>query len=157
MKLEFHLYAKPPLPEVVGPARALREKQLPLVLVAFIASVVLGAVTYIRYWDKHPEWQFAFECGLIVLGLLIIFLVWKLVKIILCLIQLGEAHPETARAYLACASNEAVKSYSRTVMQQGRNLTMGEADMLMEHCKTREEILKLAAYYEKHAPLAIYE
>ena len=155
MNITFDLRAGPPSPDVIEPVRKRQEKLLPILLIVLIACPILGSVAYFQFWNKYPDWQFTLELGLIGLGILAPILLWKLCTTIFSLTRLNEAHPVTANAYLESTSNEVIRSYCRKVIQQGRNLTLREADIILGHYKTREEILRLAAYYEEHAPLAI--
>lgn len=156
MQIEFQLHTEPPLPEVLVPARKRQKKLLLVVLPVLIATVLSGIIAYARFWGNYPDGQSALEYSLMGLGFLAAVLAWKLVKTIFGFIRLSEVHPVSAQAYWESASSEAVKSYCGKVMQQGRNLTMGETDMLLKHCRTQEEITRLSAYYEEHAPMTNY-
>lgn len=152
MAPEFNLYIRPPPPEALEPFRKRLDKLFPLVIAALFANLLLGAVVYVKFWDNYPGWQTIIEGSFLGLVLLSALLLWKLAKIISHAAKLTEAHSVTAHAYLTCANSEFVKSYCRAVIQQGRNLTMEEADMLFKYCTAPDEIARLAAYYEEHAP-----
>ena len=156
MKIKFDVHAEPPLPEVIEPARKRQERSLPFMVIALILGILLAAATHFHFRDKYPDWETVFEYGLAGLGILGAILIWKLAATIINLTQLNEANPVTANAYLECASNPLVQSYCAKVIQQRRNLSLGEADMLLKLCQTREDIVRLASYYEEHAPLAIF-
>ena len=153
MAIEFHLHRDPPPAKLLELTRRRLERSMPLVIGALVLTMLLDAHAHLRLAPQYPEWESIIDDGLIFSGFLVAYLLWKLVRNVCALARLGEAHPVTAPAYLACSSSDAVKSYCNKVMQQGRNLTMAEAELLLQNCKTRAEILKLAEYYEQHAPL----
>lgn len=140
----------PPLPEQVEAARKHQDRMLLLSLGTLFAFGALTAILFFEFWRTNPDQQSQYEQWLMGFGVLLAILIWKLTRIISGMAQMAEAHPETARAFLACANSTAVKSYSRSIIQQGRTLTMKEANMLMAQCKTKEEIAKLAAHYDEH-------
>lgn len=156
MKIVFDLYSKPPGADFVGASRMRLERFIPIVIAALVAIVCLSGFAFFNLRDTLPQWHDAIEGGLVFLVILAVFLLWKMVDAIHGLTQLTEAHPATARAYLVSANSTFVKTYCEHIMQQGRCMTMGEADMLLKHLTTREEIVRLAAYYEEHAPLAVW-
>lgn len=147
---EFNIYVGPPPTEQIEAARKHQDMLLLSSLGLVVACCALIAMVFFEFWGTNADRQSTYELWLLGLGCLAAILIWKLIKIISGMAQLAEAHPETARAFLACANSTAVKSYSKSIIQQGRTLTMKEADMLMNQCKTREEILKLAAHYDEH-------
>ncbi len=147
---EFNIYAGPPLAEQIEAARTHQDRLLLFSLGLVFVCVAVIAMVFFEPWGTNPGKPSTHEQWLLGLGFLALCLIWKLIRIFSGMVQLAEAHPETARAFLACANSTAVKSYSRSIIQQGRNLTMKEANMLMDQCKTREEILKLAAHYDEH-------
>lgn len=153
MSIEFHLHRDPPLASLLEQTRKRLERTMPCVIGALVLILLLDAHAHLRLAPQYPEWESMIEDGLIVSGFLAAYLLWKLARNVTALAKLGEAHPVTAQAYLTCSQSDAVKSYCHKVVQQGRCLTMSEADMLLDNCKTRAELLRLAEYYEAHAPL----
>ena len=137
MQIRFDLHVEPPPPAVLESARKHQEKLLPITLLVLLACATLAVFIHLKIWDHHPDWQFLLEYLLIALGIGILALLGKMVMAIVVLMRLNEAHPVTTRAYLESSSNEAVKSYCRKVIQQGRNLTLKEADILLASCKAR--------------------
>jgi len=155
MAIEFYLHAGPPPREVIEKTRECMERWFPLVALGLGADALLCGIMVLKLRGR-PGQETILECGLLAMGLLALVLIWQLAKIISGLMKLNEAHPSTAHAYLECASRETVRSYSRAVIRQGRNMTMAEAGMLLKHCTTPEEIARLDAYYDRHAPIPEY-
>ena len=155
MAIEFYLHAGPPPREVIEETRGRMERWFPLVVLALGTDALLCGILVLKLRGK-PDMQTMLECGLLAMGLLALVLIWQLARIISDQMKLNEAHPATAHAYLECASRETVRSYSRAVIRQGRYMTLAEADMLLKHCTTPEEIARLDAYYDMHAPIPEY-
>ena len=151
MAIEFYLHAGPPPREVIEKTRERMERWFPLVALGLGADALLCGIMVLKLRGR-PGQETILECGLLALGLLALVLIWQLAKIISGLMKLNEAHPSTAHAYLECASRETVRSYSRAVIRQGRYMTMAEADMLLKHCTTPEEIARLADYLRPARP-----
>lgn len=152
MKIKYDILVGPPPRHTIEQERKHQERLYPIVAIALAFCFPLGALTYLRLRDVFA-WQAVINYGLACLGIFAAILIIKLIKIIRNQAQLAEAHPVTARAYLSSSDNPTVLSYCIQVLEQGRNLTMAEAEMLFKTC-TEEEIVKLAAYYEEHAPLS---
>jgi len=75
--------------------------------------------------------------------------IWKLTQLGKFAGRIEDTAPITCKAIMDGSDSATVKAYCKAVKQQGRMLTMEEAEALMALCTSEASIEKIAAVYEK--------
>jgi hypothetical protein len=150
MTLAINIYTAPLAKADLERERESSEKNHILKLCPVIAGIV--SITYVLFEWSDPEKMSADIFSVAILGAILFtaYTGWRYWLHIRNAGLLVEAHPETTNAFLACANSSAVKAYCTSVKNQGRNLSIGEADELMNMCRSDEELRKIADYYDAH-------
>jgi hypothetical protein len=149
LNIDINVYLAPPAAAQLEAART----RLNLMFGGFAFAalgccVLLGLrIRDLMAADALPDWMADWPVLLLAAALLLF--IWKLVKLWKFAGRIEDTAPITCKAIMEGSDSATVKAYCKAVKQQGRMLTMEEAEALMALCTSEASIEKIAAVYEK--------